>query len=275
MKNPFALSTEEIEEKAKIIRRNIIKMNSNAGAGHTGADLSETDILACLYFKLLRFDIDNLESPDRDRFILSKGHGAGGYYCTLAEAGFIDKSLLNEYLNSSAKLPGHPVRQKTPGIEFNTGALGHGFPAAVGLALAAKKTGSSYRTYVLIGDGELEEGSNWEAAMSAAHFGLDNLTVIIDRNTLQLADRTETIMGLEPLPEKFESFGFNVIQTDGNDPEKIINAAVKASKTIGKPSVIIAKTIKGKGVSFIEDKAAWHHKIPIGDEITSAIKELE
>ena len=172
-------------------------------------------------------------------------------------------------------MPGHPVRQKTPGIEFNTGALGHGFPAAVGLALAAKKTGASYRTYVLLGDGELEEGSNWEAAMSAAHFKLDNLTVIIDRNTLQLADRTEKIMGLEPLPEKFRSFGFHVIEAEGNNPAKIIEAIDDAKTVKEKPVVVLAKTIKGKGVSFIEDNAAWHHKIPVGDEITSAIKELE
>ncbi len=275
MKNPFALSAEETGEKAKKIRRNIIEMNSNAGAGHTGADLSETDILASLYFNLLRYNINNPQDPGRDRFILSKGHGVGGYYCTLAEAGFIQKSLLSEYLGSSAKLPGHPVRQKTPGIEFNTGALGHGFPAAVGMALAAKKTGASYRTWVLLGDGELEEGSNWEAAMSAAHFRLDNLTVIIDRNTLQLADRTETIMALEPLPDKFRSFGFHVIETNGNSPELFLKAAAGAMKTVGRPSVIIAKTIKGKGVSFIEDQAAWHHKIPVGDEITNAIRELE
>lgn len=275
MKNPFRLPPFEIEVKAKKIRRSIIKMNSNAGAGHTGADLSETDILASLYFNLLRYDIDNPENPGRDRFILSKGHGVGGYYCTLAEAGFIEESLLNEYLGNSAKLPGHPVRQKTPGIEFNTGALGHGFPAAVGLALAAKKTNADYRTYVLLGDGELDEGSNWEAAMSAVHFGLDNLTVIVDRNTLQLADRTETIMSLEPLPDKFSSFGFNVISADGNNPEEIIRAASKALTTKGLPTVIIAKTIKGKGVSFIEDRAAWHHKIPVGEEVFNAIKELE
>jgi transketolase len=275
MKNPFEFSPDEIKIKVKAIRRSIIEMNSNAGAGHTGADLSETDILASLYFNILRYDQNNTDNPDRDLFILSKGHGVGGYYCTLAEAGFIDKSLLKEYLCASSLLPGHPVRQKTPGIEFNTGALGHGFPAAVGLALAAKKTGRSYRTFVLLGDGELEEGSNWEAAMSASHFKLDNLIAIVDRNTLQLADRTEKIMGLEPLPEKFRSFGFNVIIAEGNDPGAIINAIHDAAKTNGMPTVIIAKTIKGKGVSFIEDKASWHHKIPVGDEIIEAIKELE
>lgn len=275
MTNPFKLKPEDIEHTAKRIRTEIIKMNAAAGAGHTGADLSETDILTCLYFNILRYEKTNPNAPDRDRFILSKGHGAGGYYCTLAEAGFIDKSLLKEYLGSSAKLPGHPVRQKTAGVELNTGALGHGFPAAVGLALAAKKTGAGYRTYVLIGDGELEEGSNWEAAMSASHFKLDNLTVIIDRNTLQLADRTEKIMGLEPLPDKFRSFGFNVIETNGNNPKAFLDSIAKASKVKEMPTAIIAKTIKGKGVSFIEDKAAWHHKIPVGEEVSNAIKELE
>lgn len=275
MKNPFAFSVEEIEARAKIIRRNIIIMNSSAGAGHTGADLSETDILASMYFNILRYDPTKPAHPNRDRFILSKGHGVGGYYCTLAEAGFIDKPLLSEYLGSSGKLPGHPVRQKTPGIELNTGALGHGFPVAVGLSIAAKKTGCNYRTYVLLGDGELQEGSNWEAAMSASHFELDNLTVIVDRNTLQLADRTKNIMGLDPLSEKFHSFGFNVIASEGNNPASIIEAVSLATKTKKKPSVIIAKTVKGRGVSFIEDRAVWHHKIPVGEELTNAIRELE
>ncbi|MBI9101825.1 MAG: transketolase [Spirochaetales bacterium] len=275
MNNPFNLSYEEIEEKAKSIRKNIIQMNSHAGAGHTGADLSESDILATLYFKILKFDPSNLKNTERDRFFLSKGHGAGGYYCTLAEAGIIDKSLLKEYLKKNSPLPGHPVRQKTPGVEFNTGALGHGFPVSVGSALAAKKTDREYTTYVLLGDGELEEGSNWEAAMSAAHFKLDNLIAIVDRNTLQLADRTEKIMALEPLADKFKAFGFHVIEADGNNPQEIDSAISTSMKIKNKPHIIIANTIKGKGVSFIEDQPAWHHKIPVGDEIISAIKELE
>jgi transketolase len=275
MKNPFELSSSEIEEKAKNIRKNIIAMNSAAGAGHTGADLSETDILATLYFHILRYDRENLQDPRRDRFILSKGHGAGGYYCTLSEAGIIEKSLLSTYLQKDSHLPGHPVWQKTRGVEFNTGALGHGFPVSVGLALAAKKSNLDYRTYLLLGDGELDEGSNWEAAMAAAHFKLDNHIAMVDRNTLQLADKTETIMSLEPLADKFRAFGFNVYEVDGNNPEAFIKVADKTKNMNGKPHVIIAKTTKGKGVSFIEDQPSWHHRVPRGDELTMAMEELK
>ena len=265
----------EIKEKAKEIRRKIIKMNSKAGQGHTGADLSETDILASLYFKILNIDKNNYNDPNRDRFILSKGHGVGGFYCTLAEAGFIEESLLDTFLEFDSKLPGHPVKQKIPYIELNTGALGHGFSVAVGLALSAKLQNKKYKVFVLTGDGELQEGSNWEAAMAASHFNLDNLVVIVDRNTLQLADRTEKIMPLEPLDKKFESFGFDVNVTEGNNIEKFINTVETLDFSNNKPHVIIAKTIKGKGISFIEDQAAWHHKIPVGDQVTNAIMELE
>jgi len=274
MTNPFNLSFPEIEERSRRIRKNIIRMNSRAGAGHTGADLSETDILATLYFHILRYRVDDLNNSDRDRFILSKGHGVGGYYCTLAEAGILNESLLDDYLKKDSHTPGHPVRQKTPGIEFNTGALGHGFSVSVGLALAAKKSRRDYITYVLLGDGELEEGSNWEAAMSAAHFKLDNLVAIVDRNGLQLGDRTEDIMSLEPLSDKFKSFGFEVTAANGNNPEELAMAIKSTLTRSGKPHVIIANTIKGKGVSFIEDKPKWHHKVPVGDEVYSAIKEL-
>lgn len=275
MKNPFCLDPQEIQEKAKNIRQSIIYMNSNAGAGHTGADLSETDILASLYFNVLSYNIDNLEDPERDRFILSKGHGVGGYYCTLAEAGILDKSILDTYLKKDSLLPGHPVRQKTPGIEFNTGALGHGLPVSVGLAFAARKMKKDFRTIVLLGDGEVGEGSNWEASMSASHFSLDNLIVIIDRNGLQLADRTEKIMALEPLDKKFESFGYDVTKINGNDPKEIIDSINACQTGKGKPHLILANTTKGKGVSFIEDQPAWHHKIPVGDQIKLAIEELE
>uniref|UniRef100_UPI0026193965 transketolase n=1 Tax=Oceanispirochaeta sp. TaxID=2035350 RepID=UPI0026193965 len=174
-----------------------------------------------------------------------------------------------------SRLPGHRVRLKTPGIDFNTGALGLGFPVSVGLALAAKKQKKDYKTILLLGDGELEEGSNWEAAMSASHFKLDNLIAIVDRNTLQLADRTETIMALEPLADKFRAFGFSVCEINGNAPDEIITTLMSCKTGGGKPHMIIAHTKKGKGVSFIEDKPAWHHKIPVGDEIKKAIEELE
>lgn len=249
-------------------------MNSGAGQGHTGADLSEADILAALHFRILNIGPNRSTDPDRDRFILSKGHGVGGYYCTLAEAGYIDEALLETYLHFDSSLPGHPVRGKLPPIELSTGALGHGMPVAVGLAMAAKLTKRPYRVFVLTGDGELQEGSNWEAAMSAAHFGLDNLIVTVDRNGLQLADRTETLMGLEPLDRKWEAFGWEVHHTNGNDVAAYIETLEGIDTTNGRPHVVLAKTVKGRGVSFIEDRPEWHHKVPGNDELTQAIKEL-
>ncbi len=275
MVNKHKFSAEELRERARSIRKRIIAMNSGAGAGHTGADLSEADILTTLYFSVLGVDAKRPDAPERDRFILSKGHGVGGFYCTLAEAGFLDPASLSTYLQAGSKFPGHPVRQKTPGIELNTGALGHGFPVAFGLALSAKKQALPWKTYLLLGDGELAEGSNWEAAMAAAHYKLDNLIAIVDRNTLQLADRTEVIMGLEPLDKKFEAFGFEVHSADGNDVEDLLKVFDAVGEANGKPKLIIARTVKGKGISFIEDQAAWHHRIPVGDEVTAAIKELE
>ncbi len=269
------LSVEDIEKKAKNIRKKLIRMNSHAGAGHTGADLSEADILAVLYFGILNVSKSDLNNANRDRFILSKGHGAGGYYCTLAEAGFIPEEELQTYLKAESRLPGHPVRQKTPGIEMNTGALGHGLPVGVGLALSAKIQRKNYMTYVLTGDGELEEGSNWEAAMCAAHYRLDNLVVIIDRNTLQLADKTERIIGLEPLDKKWEAFGFKVYSVDGHNIGELLDLLESIDTGIGMPHAVIARTIKGKGVSFIEGKAEWHHRIPVGNEFDKAIEELE
>lgn len=275
MSNEFQLQPDEIVKRAKEIRKKIIKMNSYAGQGHTGADLSETDILASLFFRILNINKSNLNDPNRDRLILSKGHGIGGFYCTLAEAGYIDKSLLMTYLQFDSTLPGHPVSQKTPCIELNTGSLGHGLSVGVGLALSGKMSKRTFRTFVLTGDGELQEGSIWEAAMSAAHFKLDNLIVIVDRNTLQLGDRTETIMALEPLEGKWKAFGFDVQVTDGNNVANFIETIERLNMHNGQPHVVIARTIKGKGISFIEDRASWHHKIPIGDQVTQAIEELE
>lgn len=272
--NAHNLDPVQISDKAKAILRRVLQMNHHAGQGHTGADLSEADILASLYFRILDISPDRLDDPDRDRFILSKGHGVGGYYCTLAEAGYLDPALLETYLGFDTPLPGHPVRQKVPAIELNTGALGHGLPVAVGLALAAKLSGRFYRVFVLTGDGELQEGSNWEAAMSAAHFELDNLIVIVDRNGLQLADRTEKLMSLEPLDRKWEAFGFDVHTTDGNSPAAIVDTVESLPSQSGTPHVILAATTKGRGVSFIEDQPAWHHKVPTDTELTTALEEL-
>lgn len=274
-RNPFALDPAGIRDRARSIRRRVIRMNAAAGQGHTGADLSEADILAALFFNLLRYDPRAPDDPGRDRFVLSKGHGVGGFYATLAEAGILDDAKLGTYLAFDSDLPGHPVRQKTPFVEVNTGALGHGLSVGVGLALAAKKQGRAARVYVLLGDGELQEGSVWEAAMSAAHFRLDALVAIVDRNGLQLADRTETIMALEPLEAKWSSFGFDVRPVDGNDPGALVACIDGLDWSGGRPHVLVARTVKGKGVSFIEDRPAWHHKIPVGDEVERAIEELE
>jgi len=273
--NEFNLEPDEIKVKVRDIRKSIIRMNVNAGQGHTGADLSETEILACLYFRILRLNSSHLDEPNRDRFILSKGHGVGGLYCTLAEAGYFDRSLLSTYLQFESKLPGHPVRQKTPGVELNTGALGHGLSVGAGLALSGKKSGRGYRVFVLTGDGELQEGSVWEAAMSAAHFKLDNLVVIVDRNKLQLSDKTENIMGLEPLEEKWKAFGFDVKITNGNDVNKLVRTIESLDYNMKKPHVILASTQKGFGISFIENRAEWHHKVPSGDEVNRALDELD
>ncbi len=272
--NAHGLEPQEIARRAGSIRRRVLQMNHRAGQGHTGADLSEADILAALHFRILDIGPDRSADPDRDRFILSKGHGVGGYYCTLAEGGYIDESSLDTYLQFGSALPGHPVRGKLPPIELNTGALGHGMPVAVGLAMAAKLTGRGYRVFVLTGDGELQEGSNWEAAMSAAHFGLDNLTVIVDRNGLQLADRTGKLMSLEPLDRKWEAFGWDIHRTDGNDVAAFVRTIEGIDTTNGRPHVVLAKTVKGRGVSFIEDRPEWHHKVPSDNELTQAIKEL-
>ncbi len=275
MSNKFNLEPDQIAEKAKRIRKKIIQTNVHAGQGHTGSDLSEADILACLFFRILNISQDRMDDPDRDRFILSKGHGICGLYCTLAEAGYMDEAELETYLQFDSALPGHPVRQKNRFIELNTGALGHGLSVGVGLALSGKMSGRDFRVFVVTGDGELQEGSNWEAAMSAAHFKLDNLVLIVDRNTLQLADRTEKIMAIEPLTEKWKAFGFDVHETNGNDPAELIRTIEGLDLKNGGPKVVIAKTTKGKGISFIEDNAIWHHKVPTGEEVTIAIKELE
>ncbi|RMU26136.1 Transketolase [Pseudomonas amygdali pv. morsprunorum] len=273
--NAFRYDAQQIKEQARLIRRNVISLNAGSPAGgHTGADLSETDILATLYFRILDISPERIEDPARDIYIQSKGHGVGGLYCCLAQAGYIPEAWLPEYQHFNSRLPGHPVRQKTPGIELNTGALGHGLPVAVGLALAAKMSGSTKRIYVLTGDGELAEGSNWEAAMAAAKYGLDNLFVIVDKNKLQLAGLTAEIMPLDPLDEKWAAFGFTVSECDGNDVGQLVTALEQMQLRKGAPQVLIAHSIKGKGVSFIEGRSEWHHRVPKGDEVSAALEEL-
>lgn len=245
-----------------------------AGLGHLGSDFSAIDILATLYFDSMRIDPSSPDDPDRDRFVLSKGHSAGALYATLAEAGFIPRDELSTFAQKFSRLNGHPNRLKVPGVEASTGPLGHGLPLAVGMALASKLRGAAWRTFVLCGDGELQEGSMWEATMAAAHFKLERLTLIVDRNGLQQGARTEATMGLDPLADRFRSFGWAVREVDGHDHASLADAFASGPFESGRPNCVIANTIKGKGVSFMADKVAWHHRVPNHDEYLTALQEL-
>jgi transketolase len=249
-------------------------MITRAKGGHIGSSLSEADILTVLFYYTLNFSPENLSSPDRDRFVLSKGHASEGLYATLAERGFFPKSVLKTYLRHDCPLTIHPTNH-VPGIEVCTGALGHGFSIAVGMALAAKKTGRPYRTFVLTGDGELEEGTNWEAAMAASYYKLGNLTLIVDANGLQLADTIANTMEVNPLKEKFLAFGFAVHEVDGNDTEALAELFDSLDYSGEKPHVVLARTVKGKGVSFMENRPEWHHTIPTEEQGKAALEELK
>jgi transketolase len=261
-----------VSELARRIRLADLEMISRAKLGHIGGDYSVADILATLFGAVLNVNPLHPASPGRDRFILSKGHSAGALYATLAACGFFAERELLTFAEALSPLNGHPNRTKVPGVETNTGPLGHGFPVAVGCALAAKLTGSGSRTFVVLGDGELQEGSNWEAAMTGAHHRLNNLTAVVDRNGLQQGARTEDTKELEPLADKWVSFGWEVRVVDGHDYAQLY-AASKAAGT-DRPVCIIANTVKGKGVSFMEDRAEWHHKVPSSDQVVSARAEL-
>lgn len=250
-------------------------MVHRAKLGHPGGDLSSADILVTLYFAVLRIDKDRPDAPDRDRFIMSKGHCSASLYATLAAAGFLPEEELETFVQPLSRLSGHPDRTKTPGVEASTGTLGHGLPVAVGAALAARIDGAAWRTLVLTGDGELQEGSNWEAAMAAAHFGLDNLTLVVDRNMLQQGDATERTIRLEPLAEKWRAFGWAVREVNGHDHAALLEAFGRLPFEPGRPSCIIAHTHKGCGVSFIEDRPEWHHRVPTDEELEAALLELE
>ena len=259
---------------ARTIRRNSLRMVHAARLGHPGGDLSAADILAALYFGVLRIDPLNPSMPDRDRFILSKGHCSASLYATLAEAGFFPRERLAEFMKPLSMLNGHPDRNKVPGVEANTGPLGHGLSIGVGAAKAAKITGAAWRTFVLTGDGELQEGSNWEAAMAAAQFRLDNLTVIVDRNRLQQGDETERIVGLEPLADRWQAFGWAVVEVDGHDMAALLATFRGVPFQAGRPACVIAHTRKGKGVSFMENRVEWHHRVPTDQELADALAEL-
>ncbi|WP_392432142.1 transketolase [Yersinia sp. HM-2024] len=272
--NPYSLSVDELVKKARAIRRRIVLLNANSPAGgHTGADLSQVEILTALYFRILNCAPDRLTDPERDIYVQSKGHAVGGYYCCLAEAGYFPEAWLAAYQHANSHLPGHPVKHKTPGIELNTGALGHGLPVAVGIALAAKRANSKRRVFVLTGDGELAEGSNWEAALVAAHYQLDNLIIINDKNKLQLAGTTKSIMNTDPLADKWQAFGLQVTECQGNDMQSVVDT-LEGLQASGKPNVVIANTEKGAGISFIQGRVEWHHRVPKGAEIDLALEEL-
>jgi transketolase len=258
---------------AEEIRRRCLRMIFNAKAGHTGGSLSATDMLAVLYFHTMRYRSDQPDWPGRDRFILSKGHSVESFYCTLAKAKFFPDSWLDTYGSFQSVLAGHPTR-KVPGIELNSGALGHGLSVGVGIALAAKMDAKPYRTFVLMGDGEQGEGSVYEAAMTASHYHLDNLIAFIDRNGLQISGPTESVMTLEPMRQRWESLGWDVNEVDGNDVAALVDC-LDNWQPAGKPTMIIAHTTKGKGVSFMENVASWHHGVPTNEQLALALSEID
>ncbi len=267
------MDTAALELKSIQYRRTILTMIKRANTGHTGGSLSCIDILNVLYNQVMNVNPGNFTDPNHDRYIHSKGHSVEALYSVLADCGFFPASDLETFSKFGSYYVGHPTR-KVNGIEQNTGALGHGLSVAVGLALAAKKDGRSYRVFTTMGDGELTEGSVWEASMSASHYRLDNLVVVVDRNTLQITGRTETVMSLEPLAERFRAFGFAVKEVDGNDISALVEIFSETPFEQGKPSLILAHTTKGHGISFIEDAVDWHHHVPSDAEMNIAMNEL-
>lgn len=267
-------SIEELKEISKKVRISIIEQVYNAKSGHPGGSLSCADILTVLYFNQMNINEKEPKAPLRDRFVLSKGHCAPALYGTLAERGFFEKEKLKEFRKIDGNLQGHPDMNKVPGVDISTGSLGQGLSVANGMALSSKLNHDGYRVYCLLGDGEIEEGQVWEAAMTASKYHLDNLCAIVDYNGLQIDGKVEEVKGLDNLEGKFKSFGFSTIVVDGNNMEQLIDAFETAKLTKEKPTMIIAKTIKGKGVSFMEGKAEWHGKAPNEEEFKQAIKEL-
>ena len=261
-----------LHARANETRSDVVRMIDHAGQGHIGGDFSVTDILTTLFAAVLNIEPADPHWEGRDTFILSKGHCAAALYSTLAASGFFSSSELLTFMDPLSALNGHPNRNKVPGVETNTGPLGHGLPIGVGAALAAKLKKNGARTFVVLGDGEMQEGSNWEALMAASHYKLDNLTIVIDRNRLQQGARTEDTNGLDPLDDKLASFGWEVREIDGHDYGQLLDAFSPSST--GKPVAIIANTTKGKGVSFIEDRVEWHHKVPSAEQVTLALEEL-
>ena len=265
----------ELQKKAVEVRKGIVTGVYNAKSGHPGGSLSAADLFTYLYFEEMNVDPKNPEDENRDRFVLSKGHTAPGYYAALALKGFFPIEDLKTLRHVGSYLQGHPDKKHTPGVDMSSGSLGQGLSVAVGMALAAKMQGKDYRTYCLCGDGEIQEGQIWEAAMFAGHRKLDNLCVIVDNNNLQIDGTVEDVCSPYPIDEKFKAFNFHVININGTDFDEIDRAFAEAKSHKGEPTAIIAHTIKGKGVSFMEDKAGWHGKAPNEEEYKIAMEELE
>jgi len=276
--SPYATRDEQIAhiaEAARQIRIQDLLLVHHAGAGHIGGDFSAIDVLATLYGAVLNVTPETVDDPERDRFILSKGHVAGALYTTLAAFGFLEVAELATFLKPLSRLNGHPNRTKVPGVEANTGPLGHGLPIAVGHAISAKLDVSRRRTYVLTGDGELQEGSNWEAMMAASQYELDSLTVIVDRNRLQQGATTRETNDLDPLDRKAAAFGFAVVEVNGHDHGELLDVLSSAPFRPGKPTFVIAHTHKGHPISFMANNVAWHHKVPGAEQLAQALDELE
>jgi len=266
---------EQLEARARVIRRQIIRMTGACGSGHPGGSLSAADIVTALYFHELRLEPARPDWPERDRFVLSKGHAAPVLYAALAERGFFPPDELLTLRKLDSRLQGHPDMRKLPGVEMSTGSLGQGLSAVNGMALAGRLDGLNYRVYVLLGDGEIQEGQVWEAAMAAAHYQLDNVTAFLDHNGYQIDGPIREVMSPEPVADKWQAFGWHVQVIDGHDFKQIL-AAVAVAKTVkGKPSMIIAETVKGKGVSFMEHQVDWHGTAPKPDEVERALAELK
>jgi len=266
----------ELQEKAALVRQDIIREVYSAKSGHPGGSLSAADVLTALYFEVMNIDPKNPNMENRDKFVLSKGHAAPALYACLAERGYFPKEELTTLRQIGSRLQGHPSMKKLEGIEMSTGSLGQGISAAVGMAIAGKLDKSPARVYALLGDGELQEGMVWEAAMAAGHYGLDNLCAVVDHNGLQIDGANDDVMRVNPIADKFKAFGWNVIAIDGHDMEQILKAFADAKdvKNAGRPTVIVAETVKGKGVSFMENQAGWHGKAPNDEQAAQAMTEL-
>ncbi len=257
------------------IRRHCVRMTNKANASHIGSCLSMADLLAVLYGKILRLDSRDPEWPDRDRFVLSKGHGCAALYAVLAESGFFPVGWLESFYQNGSPLAGHATHKDVPGVEVSTGSLGHGLPMATGMALAAKRDGKSYRVFCLLSDGELNEGSTWEPILFAPHHKLDNLIAIVDYNKIQSLGRVKEVIDLDPLADKWRAFRWAVREIDGHDLAAICHALTEVPYEPNRPSCIVAHTVKGKGVSFMEDKLLWHYRAPLGEELQLALAELD